>query len=157
MNGPVSGNSLTVYVFSGAVVPVAIGIAILRYRLYDIDRIISRTIAYGLVTAILAVVFVGVVVRARRRVLSSFAQGQTIAVAGSTLAAFAIFQPVRRRVRRIVDRRFDRARYDAALTVEAMTDGCATTSTSSGQGRRARRRRADLPPGRRRAMAQMTR
>jgi hypothetical protein len=121
MDSPVIGNSLTVYVFSGAVVPVAIGIAILRYHLYDIERIISRTIAYGLVTAIVAVVF-GAVVVLLSTALSSFAQGQTIAVAASTLAAFAVFQPVLRRVRRDVDRRFDRARYDAEQTVAKFSD-----------------------------------
>jgi hypothetical protein len=121
MDGPVSGNSLTVYVFAGAVVPVAIGIAILRYRLYDIDRIISRTIAYGIVTAILAVVF-GSIIVVLSTALSTIAQGQTIAVAASTLAAFAIFQPLLLRVRRNVDRRFDRARYDAEQTVARFSD-----------------------------------
>jgi hypothetical protein len=96
--------------------PIAIGIAILRYRLYDIDRIISRTIAYGLVSAIVAVVFGGVVVFLSTA-LSSLAEGQTVAVAASTLAAFAVFQPVLRRVRRGVDMRFNRARYDAERTV----------------------------------------
>jgi hypothetical protein len=96
--------------------PIAIGIAILRYRLYDIDRIVSRTIAYALVTAIVAAVFGGAIVL-MSSVLGSFAQGQTIAVAASTLAAFAIFQPVLRRVRRAVDMRFNRARYDAERTV----------------------------------------
>ena len=121
MDGTVSGNSLTVYVFTGAVVPVAIGIAILRYHLYDIDRIISRTIAYGIVTAILAVVF-GSIIVVLSTALSTYAQGQTIAVAASTLAAFAIFQPLLRRVRRNVDRRFDRARYDAEQTVARFSD-----------------------------------
>ena len=96
--------------------PIAIGIAILRYRLYDIDRIISRTIAYALVTAIVALVFGGVILLLSTA-LSAFAQGQTIAVAASTLVAFAISQPVLRRVRRQVDRRFNRARYDAERTV----------------------------------------
>ena len=96
--------------------PIAIGIAILRYRLYDIDRIISRTIAYALVTAIVAFVFGGVIVLTSAA-LGSFAQGQTIAVAASTLAAFAAFQPILRRVRRQVDMRFNRARYDAEQTV----------------------------------------
>jgi hypothetical protein len=121
IDGPVSGNSLTVYVFAGAVVPVAIGIAILRYRLFEIDRIVSRTIAYGIVTAILAVVF-GSVIVVLSTALSTYAQGQTIAVAASTLAAFAIFQPLLRRVRRNVDRRFDRARYDAEQTVARFSD-----------------------------------
>lgn len=95
--------------------PLAIGVAILRHRLYDIDRIVSRTIAYAIVSAILAVVFGGGIVLLSAA-LASFAQGQTIAVAASTLAAFAVFQPVLRRVRRGVDRRFNRARYDAELT-----------------------------------------
>jgi hypothetical protein len=96
--------------------PIAIGVAILRYRLYEIDRIVSRTIAYTLVSAIVAVVFGGVVVLLSTA-LGSFAQGQTIAVAASTLAAFAVFQPVLHRVRREVDMRFNRARYDAERTV----------------------------------------
>jgi hypothetical protein len=121
MNGPVSGNSLAIYVFTGAVVPVAIGIAILRYRLFDIDRLVSRTIAYGIVTATLAVVF-GSIIVVLSTALSTYAQGQTIAVAASTLAAFAIFQPLLRGVRRNVDRRFDRARYDAEQTVARFSD-----------------------------------
>ena len=96
--------------------PIAIGIAILRYRLYEIDRIVSRTIAYGLVSAIVAIVFGGVVVLLSTA-LSSFAEGQTIAVAASTLIAFAVFQPALHRVRRGVDMRFNRARYDADRTV----------------------------------------
>jgi hypothetical protein len=96
--------------------PIAIGIAILRYRLYDIDRIVSRTIAYTLVTAIVAAVFGGAIVLTSAA-FGSFAQGQTIAVAASTLAAFAVFQPILRRVRRQVDMRFNRARYDTEQTV----------------------------------------
>jgi hypothetical protein len=101
--------------------PIAIGIAILRYRLYDIDRIVSRTIAYALVTAIVAFVFGGVILLLSTA-LSTFAQGQTIAVAASTLVAFAVFQPVLRRVRRDVDRRFHRARYDSDQTVARFSD-----------------------------------
>ena len=107
---------LTVFVFAGAVVPVAIAIAILRYRLYDIDRIISRTIAYAVVSAITAIVFGGAIVLLTT-VLARFAEGQTIAVAAATLTAFIAFQPLLRRVRRNVDRRFDRVRYDAEQTV----------------------------------------
>ena len=95
--------------------PIAIGIAILRYRLYDLDRIVSRTIAYALVSAIVAVVFGGVIVL-MSAALGSFVQGQTVAVAGSTLIAAALFQPVRRRVQTAVDHRFNRARYDAERT-----------------------------------------
>jgi hypothetical protein len=107
---------LTVYGFAAAGVPVAIGIAILRYHLFDIDRIISRTIAYAIVSAITAIVFGGAIVLLSAA-LASFIEAETIAVAGSTLAAFAVFQPLLRRVRRDVDRRFNRARYDAEQTV----------------------------------------
>ena len=101
-------------------IPIAITVAILRYRLYEIDRIISRTIAYAIVSVILIGVF-GVVVVLLSTILSTFAEGQTLAVAGSTLVAFAIAQPVLGRVRRDVDRRFDRARYDHERTVAAFT------------------------------------
>jgi hypothetical protein len=107
---------LVVFGFAGALVPVAIGIAILRHGLYDIDRIISRTIAYGAVTGILGAVFVGTIL-ALQAVLAPFMKEQTIAVAASTLAVFVLFQPLRRRVQGAVDRRFDRARYDADQTV----------------------------------------
>jgi hypothetical protein len=100
---------------SGAValVPVAIGIAVLRYRLYEIDRVISRTVAYVLVTGLLAGIYAGLVLLATRVPPIS----HPAAVAGSTLATVALFNPVRRRVQRRVDRRFNRARYDADQTV----------------------------------------
>ena len=113
---PTYSMGLTVYVLAAGFVPVAIGIAILRYHLYDIDRIISRTIAYATVSAITAIVFGGAIVLLSSA-LASFIEGETIAVAGSTLAAFAVFQPLLRRVRGDVDRRFNRARYDAEQTV----------------------------------------
>ncbi len=95
--------------------PVAISIGILKYRLYDIDRIISRTLAYAIVTGLLVGVYAGLVLLATR-VLSFHTP---VAVAVSTLAAAALFNPVRRRVQRVVDRRFNRARYDADQTVAA--------------------------------------
>ena len=101
--------------------PLAIGVAILRYRLYDIDRIISRTLSWTTVTVVLLVVFAGLVV-GLQALLIDVTQGQTLAVAASTLAAFALFQPVRRRVQRAVDRRFDRARYDSELTAAAFAE-----------------------------------
>ncbi len=101
--------------------PAATGIAILRHRLYEIDRIISRTIAYAVVTGLLAATF-GAMILLLQAVLVSVTQGQTIAIAGSTLAVFALSQPVLRRVRRAVDRSFDRARYDAEQTATAFSE-----------------------------------
>ncbi len=108
----------TLSVGSAVLIPVAIGIAVLRYRLYEIDRILSRTIGWAVVTGVLVAVFGGAVV-ALQAVLAGITQGQTLAVAASTLVAFAFFQPMRRRVQSVVDRRFDRARYDAQRTVDA--------------------------------------
>ena len=98
-----------------AALPVSIGVGILKYRLYDIDRIISRTLAYALVTGLLVGVYAGLVLLAT----GVFRFHSTVAVAAATLAAAALFSPVRRRVQRAVDRRFNRARYDADLTVAA--------------------------------------
>lgn len=102
-------------------IPVAIGIGVLRYRLYEIDRIISRSIAWAMLTGVLVAVF-AVGVLAFQAALARFTQGETLAVAASTLIAVSLFQPVRRRVQRVVDRRFDRARYDAERTVEAFAE-----------------------------------
>jgi len=97
--------------------PVGIGIGILKYRLYEIDRIISRTLAYAIVTGLLIGVYAGLVLVATH----VLAFQTPVAVAISTLAAVALFTPVRRRVQRIVDRRFNRARYDADRTVAAFS------------------------------------
>ena len=88
--------------------PVSMGVAILKYRLYDIDRLISRTLAYAIVTGLLVGVYAGVVPLAGAASFSS-----PVEVAAATLAAVALFSPLRRRVQRVVDRRFNRARYDA--------------------------------------------
>jgi len=98
-----------------AAMPIGIGVAVMRYRLFDIDRLISRTLAYGAVTALLAGAYVGLVLLATRELAFS----SEVAVAVSTLAAAAAFNPVRRRVQRAVDHRFNRARYDADLIVAA--------------------------------------
>ncbi len=121
VNSDVASGLIIAGVLSILALPFVIAIAILRYRLFEIDRIISRTLAYAVVTAILAIVYAGGVVLLSAT-LSRIAQGQTIAVAGSTLLVFALFQPVLRRVRRTVDRRFDRAAYDAEQTVAAFSE-----------------------------------
>ena len=98
--------------------PVCLGVAVLKYGLYELDRIISRVVSYTLVTGLLVGVNAGLVLLATR-VLSA---SSPVAVAVSTLAAAALFTPVRRRVQRVVDRRFNRTRYDADQTVTAFAD-----------------------------------
>jgi hypothetical protein len=95
--------------------PAAVAVAVLRYRLYDIDRVISRTLAYAIVTGLLVGVYAALVLLATR-VLSFHTP---VAVAASTLAVAALFSPLRRQVQRAVDRRFNRARYDADQIVAA--------------------------------------
>jgi hypothetical protein len=101
--------------FGVAALPVSIGVAILKYRLYDIDRIISRTLAYAIVTGLLVGVYAGLVLLAEQVLQFS----SPVAVAASTLVAAALSTPVRRRVQHAVDRQFNRARYDADRTVTA--------------------------------------
>jgi hypothetical protein len=100
-----------------ALLPVAIGAAILRYRLYDLDRIISRTLGYGLLTLLLAGGYTGVVLGLGQLL----GRRSSLAVAVATLAVAAVFQPARRRVQRAVDRRFNRRRYDTARTIQAFS------------------------------------
>jgi hypothetical protein len=112
------GWGVVIQILGGAglfALPVCIGIGILRYRLFDIDRILSRTVAYAIITGLLLGVYAGLVLLATQ--VLGFAS--PVAVAGSTLAAAALFTPLRRRVQRIVDRRFNRARYDADAAVAA--------------------------------------
>jgi uncharacterized membrane protein YbhN (UPF0104 family) len=116
----VSSQALKVSVF--ILFPVAIANSVIRYRLYDIERLISRTLAYGLLTVLLAGVYASVVL-----VLGQLFGGgvgrdpPSWAVAGATLAVAALFQPARRRIQQTVDRRFNRRRYDTTKTIEAFS------------------------------------
>jgi hypothetical protein len=100
-------------------VPVVAGIAILRYRLYDIDRLINRTLVYGLLTALLAGAYVGVVLVLGQVFGGVGGDPPSLVVAGATLVVASLFQPARRRIQQGVDRRFNRRKYNAAKTVEA--------------------------------------
>jgi hypothetical protein len=103
-----------------AMVPASIAIAILRYRLYDIDRIISRTVSYTLLSGVLVSIYVAGVLLLSRA-LAPVGAGSDLAVAVATLAAAAVFQPARRRIQNAVDRRFNRRRYDAQRTVDVFS------------------------------------
>lgn len=100
-------------------IPVGIGVAVRRYRLYDIDRVVSRSVSYLVVTGLLAAVFGGMAILLQA-LLADLTQGETLAVAASTLAALILFQPVRGRVQATVDRRFDRARVDAQRAIDGL-------------------------------------
>ena len=95
--------------------PIAIGIAVTRYRLYEIDRLVSRGLSWAVLSGLLLAVYAGAILLLQT-LLGDLIQGQTVAVAGSTLIAAALFQPLRRRVQSAVDHRFNRARYDAERT-----------------------------------------
>lgn len=101
--------------------PIAVAVAILRYRLYDVDLLINRTLVYGATSAAIgATFFLGIV--ALQAFLRPLTLGSEFPVAASTLASFALFQPLRRRIQRAIDQRFDRSRYDAARTLDAFAD-----------------------------------
>jgi hypothetical protein len=101
-------------------VPLSMAVAVLRYRLYDIDVIIRRTLIYGLLTAALGLVY-GAGVALSQQLLRPLTQGSDLAIVGSTLAVAGLFQPLRQRIQLIVDRRFYRQRYDAMRTLDAFS------------------------------------
>jgi hypothetical protein len=101
--------------------PVALGVAVLRYRLYAIDRLVNRTLVYGLLTVVLGGIYAGIVLVFGQLFGEFGAKPPSWAVAGATLAAAALFQPLRRRIQQAVDRRFNRRRYDAVQTIEAFS------------------------------------
>jgi hypothetical protein len=111
-----AADAWTSVLFAG--VPLAVGLAILRYRLYDIDRLINRTLVYGLLTALLGSIYAAVVLVLGPLFGAIGAQPPSWAVAGATLAVAALFQPARRRIQALVDRRFNRRKYNAARTIE---------------------------------------
>jgi hypothetical protein len=114
---PLVNAIVTTLAFTGFA--AAIAMAILKYRLYDIDRIINRTLVYGLLTALLAAVYAGLVLVLGQLFGGIGAEPPSWAVAGATLTVAALFQPARRRIQQAVDRRFNRRKYNAARTVEA--------------------------------------
>ena len=132
--------------FAGlGLMPLATGVAILRYRLYDLDRLVSRTIAYAVVTAGLVLVYLAIDLASPRR-SAPIASGNPAVVAASTLVVAVLFQPLRRRVQRAVDRRFDRARYDSARTSGAFSERVRDEVDLPSLADRSRRRRAAVRP-----------
>jgi hypothetical protein len=118
---PQSGVVEVLYGFVVALVPIAAGVAILRYRLYDIDRLINRTLVYGLLTALLGAVYAAAVLVLGQLFGGVGGNPPSWAVAGATLAVAALFQPARSRTQAVVDRRFNRRKDDAAKTIQAFS------------------------------------
>jgi hypothetical protein len=104
-----------------ALIPISIGFAVLRYRLYDIDLLINRSLVYGTLTVLLALVYVGLIIGLQALLGTIIKQDNGVAIVLSTLAIYVLFRPLRRRVQAIIDRRFYRRKYDAARTLAAFS------------------------------------
>jgi hypothetical protein len=113
--------NLVIFPVADTTIPIAIGIAILRYRLYDIDLLINRTLVYGSLTATLVGIYFGGVVVLQRVFVILTGEKATLAVVASTLVIAALFNPLRRRIQAFIDRRFYRRKYDARKTLEAFS------------------------------------
>jgi len=121
LSGPLSNMiANTVLSFFLLLIPISVGLAILRSRLWEIDIIINRSLVYGTLTVALALIYAGCVL-ALQALLGSFTEGNQFAIVGSTLVIAVLFQPLRRRIQAIIDRRFYRRKYDAARTLEAFS------------------------------------
>jgi hypothetical protein len=116
--GPIKTLAAATATFGIGLLPIAIGVAVTRYRLYDIDVLIRRTLIYAAVSAVLLAAYIGGVALVQF-ILAPVTSGNGLAVAISTLAVLALFQPLRRRIQEGVDRRFYRSRYDAARTLDS--------------------------------------
>jgi VanZ family protein len=115
-----NGGSGILFYLALVCMPISAGIAILRYRLYDIDVLINRTLIYGILTAVLALAYV-ICVLVLQYLLSGFTGGSQLAIVGSTLVIAALFQPLRRRIQKTIDRRFYRTKYDSSRALEAFS------------------------------------